>query len=209
MMIIMYPVNRLRNTKATDMRVSREQAVANRERILDVASRLFRERGLDGIGVADLMKEAGLTHGGFYGHFASKEELMALACERTLAASATKWGKLCARAEGKPLSAIAKSYLSTRHRDDPGKGCAVAAIAAEASRHGSNVRHAFTKGVCTLVEVLAGAVPGKSRTAKRRKALIDFSSMVGALVLARAVDDAKLSNEILEAVSASIEATAV
>ena len=191
------------------MKVSREQAAANRERILDVASKLFRERGLDGVGVADLMQAAGLTHGGFYGHFSSKEDLMAQACERAFANSAAKWANVCARAEGKPLAAIAKSYLSARHRDDPSSGCAVATLAVESSRHGSKVRRAIAHGVQALVEVLAGAIPGRNRAARRRMALASFASMVGAVVLARAVHDAELSEEILDAVAASIEAAAV
>lgn len=191
------------------MKVSREQAAANRERILEVASRLFRERGLDGVGVADLMQEAGLTHGGFYGHFASKEDLMAQACTRTFANSAGKWAKLCARDDGKAVSAIAKSYLSRRNRDDPGGGCAVPTVAVEAPRHGVKVRHAVSEGVRSLVDVMARAVPGKSRAVKRKKALATFASMVGAVVLARAVHDAELSDEILSAVSASIEASTI
>ncbi len=189
------------------MKVSREQAAANRERILDVASRLFREHGLDGIGVADLMKGAGLTHGGFYGNFASKEELIARACTRSLERSAQKWSEISAKAGNKSLSALAKPYLSARHRDSPGAGCAVAALGVDVSRRGPVVRHAFTEGVRSLVDVLAGVVPGKTRAAKRRAALAVYASMVGALVLARAVDDAELSEEILEAVSASIDAT--
>jgi TetR/AcrR family transcriptional regulator, transcriptional repressor for nem operon len=192
----------------TNMKVSREQAVANRERILDVASGLFREHGFDGIGVADLMKHAGLTHGGFYGHFSSKEDLMAQACDRALAESVAKWARLCAHTDGNPLSAIAKSYLSTRNRDDPGAGCAVAALGADVSRHGPKVRRSFTEGVRSLVEILAKIVPGKSRVAKRRMALTTFASMLGALVLARAVDDPELSEEILNAASGSIQALA-
>jgi TetR/AcrR family transcriptional regulator, transcriptional repressor for nem operon len=186
------------------MKVSREQAAANRERILDVASELFRERGFDGIGVADLMKHAGLTHGGFYGHFSSKEDLMAQACDRALAESVARWANFCAHPDGKPLSAIAKSYLSARNRDDPGAGCAVAALGADASRHGVKVRRSITEGVRSLVEILARTVPGKSRVAKRKVALTTFASMVGALVLARAVDDPELSEEILNAASGSI-----
>ena len=189
------------------MKVSKKEAAASRERILDSASKLFREHGLDGIGVADLMKDAGLTHGGFYGHFSSKEELMAQACDRALAGSVAKWGKLCASGDAKPLSAIARSYLSRRHLDDPGEGCVVAAIGADVSRHGPTVRHAITEGVRSLVETLAGVVPGKTRAAKRRKALAIYASMVGGVVLARAVDDRKLSEEVLKAVSAAIEAT--
>lgn len=182
------------------MKVTRQQAAANRERILEAAAKLFRERGLDGIGVADLMKNAGLTHGGFYGHFASKEELMAQACARALGNSAEKW-------RGRPLSAIVESYLSTRHRDNPGAGCAIATLGGDVSRQGAPVRRAFTDGVRSLVEVLAGLVRGKTRAAKRRQALAVYASMVGALVLARAVDDPQMSEEILEAVAASIEGT--
>jgi TetR/AcrR family transcriptional regulator, transcriptional repressor for nem operon len=187
------------------MKVSREQAAANRERILEFASELFRERGFDGIGVVDLMKHAGLTHGGFYGHFSSKEDLMAQACDRALMESVAKWRRVSARPGGKPLSAIAESYLSTRNRDDPGAGCAIAALAADASRHGPKVRRSITEGVRSLVEILAGIVPGKSRVAKRKVALSTFASMVGALVLARAVDDPEMSEEILSATAGSIQ----
>jgi TetR/AcrR family transcriptional repressor of nem operon len=99
--------------------------------------------------------------------------------------------------------------LSTRHRDDPGGGCAVATLGVEASRHGSKVRHAIADGVRTLVDVMARAIPGKGRAVKRKMALATFASMVGAVVLARAVHDAELSEEILNAVSASIEASAI
>ena len=190
------------------MKVSREQAAANRERILEVATRLFRERGLDGVGVADLMQEAGLTHGGFYGHFASKEDLIAEACKRSLADSVTRWNKVCTHGDDGGVTAIAKSYLSTRHRDDPGRGCTVAALCTESARHGSKVRHAMTHGVRTMVDVLASAMPGNTRAMKRRKALNSFAGMVGAVVLARAMDDAELSEELLKAVSASIEQAA-
>ncbi len=187
------------------MKVSREQAAANRERILDIASELFRERGFDGIGVADLMKHAGLTHGGFYGHFSSKEDLMAQACDRALMESVAKWRRVSARADDKPLTAIVKAYLSTRTRDDPGAGCAIAALAVDASRHGPKVRRSFTEGVRSLVEILAEVVPGKSRVAKRKIALTTFAGMVGALILARAVDDPELSEEILSATAGSIQ----
>src|SRR5438309_11707248 len=105
------------------MKVSREQAARNRERIVETAAQRFRERGFEGIGVADLMKEAGLTHGGFYGHFSSKEDLIAEASARALAQSLALWGKLADRAPGDPLSALAGAYLISRHRDHPGAGC--------------------------------------------------------------------------------------
>jgi TetR/AcrR family transcriptional regulator, transcriptional repressor for nem operon len=110
------------------MKVSREQAALNRERILEAAAQLFRERGFDGIGVADLMKQAGLTHGGFYGHFSSKEELIAEASARALTSTFALLSEQAERAAGDPLSAVASTYLSSRHRDDPGTGCLLAAL---------------------------------------------------------------------------------
>src|SRR3954462_7824260 len=110
------------------MKVSREQAALNRERILETAAQLFRERGFEGIGVADLMKEAGLTHGGFYGHFSSKEDLIAEASALALTRSLAVLGKVGERGPGDPLSAVAGAYLTTRHRDNPGAGCLLAAL---------------------------------------------------------------------------------
>ena len=184
------------------MRVSKEQAAESRERILDAASKLFREHGLDGIGVADLMKSAGLTHGGFYGHFASKEDLMAQACTRALSRSVERWEKLSE--QDQPLSAIVKNYLSRRHRDDPGGGCALPSLGGDVARQGPPVRRAFTDGVKSLVGILARAVTGRTPAARRKKALAICASLIGGVVLARAVDDRELSDEILDAVSASL-----
>ncbi len=189
------------------MRVSRAEMAKNRERIIEVAARMFRERGFDGIGVADLMKSAGLTHGGFYGHFASKEDLMAQASSRAMEGSLSALHQLSERAGRKALSAVASAYLSPGHRDRPGEGCALAALGAEAARHGSPVRGAFTRGVRFAIDMLAGLVQGKSRRAKREHALAIYASMVGALVLARAVDDPELSEEVLQSVLASIAYT--
>ena len=126
------------------MKVSREQAAQNRERILEAAAQLFRERGFEGIGVADLMKEAGLTHGGFYGHFSSKDDLIAEASARELTRSLAHWSKLAERASGDPLSAVADAYLTRSHRDNPGAGCVLAALGPDVSRQGPAVRHAVT-----------------------------------------------------------------
>ena len=189
------------------MKVSRAEAAQNRERIIEVAARLFRERGFDGIGVAELMNFAGLTHGGFYGHFASKEDLIAQPCARALEGSLDAMHLAAERGGGNPLSAVASAYLSPAHRDRPGEGCALAALGAEAVRHGSPVRGAFTQGVRSLADRLTRLLPGKSKRAKRERALAIFASMVGALVLARAVDDAELSEEVLQSVLASIAHT--
>ena len=187
------------------MKVSREQAAQNRDRIVEAAAQLFRERGFAGIGVADLMKEAGLTHGGFYGHFSSKEDLIAEASARALTHSLALWSKLAERAPRDPLSAIAGVYLTSRHRDNPGAGCLLAALGPDVSRQGPAVRRAVTDSVRATVDLLANLVPRKSRAARRQKAIITYATFVGAMVMARAVDDRALSQEILDAGLASVK----
>jgi TetR/AcrR family transcriptional repressor of nem operon len=184
------------------VRVTREQAAANRERILEVAGRLFRERGFDGIGVADLMKRAGLTHGGFYGHFASKDALAAEVTARVLGKEG--WPE---RLPGKPnpsFDELVRAYLSPRHRDDPGTGCLLAALGSDIARQPRRVRHVFTEGLRARVETLRKVLPGGSAAARREKALAAMAGLVGGLLLSRAVDDPKLSDEILDAVSTSV-----
>lgn len=185
------------------MRVSREQAAENRDRIIDAAGRLFRERGFDGIGVANLMKAAGLTHGGFYGHFASKEDLEVQACARALAQSTATWRAMAAKVPEAPLKGFLDDYLTARHRDRRGEGCIYAALAADVARQNSPaLRRAFTTGLQPWIDTLVRIVPGRSRAARRQTALAYLSAMVGALILARAVDDAALSDEILAAARA-------
>ena len=186
------------------MRVTREQAAAHREKILDVAGTLFRERGFDGIGVADIMKRAGLTHGGFYGHFASKEDLAAEITERIL----TREGWL-ERLTGTPnpsIGEVVRKYLSTRHRDDAGHGCLFAALASDVVRQPRSVRRGFTDGLRRRLDALQSVLPGRA-AARRRRALATMAGMVGALMLARAVDDPKFSDEILEAAAATLGQT--
>ena len=186
------------------MRVTRKQAAATRERILDEASKLFRERGFSGIGVADLMKSVGLTHGGFYGHFRSKEELMAEACQRAVSTMLEEWERAADAAPAKPLAAVIIPYLSTRHRDRSGTGCLMAALGPEVSRQAAPVRRVITECLGTVLEFLERLTPGRTAARRRKKAIVTFASMVGALVAARAVNDPVLSEEILEAVSASL-----
>ena len=186
------------------MKVTRQQAERNRERVLDVAGRLFREKGFDGIGVDDLMKGAGLTHGGFYANFKSKEELAAKSCERTLAELVEGWNEVAGEANGDPLKAIVAGYLSISHRDDPGNGCVLAALGADVARKSPAVRHAVTEGLRPFIELLIRSVSGRSRAARRKRALAIYASLVGAMVLARAVDDPALSKQILQAVAASV-----
>ncbi len=186
------------------MKVSREQAAQNRERILDAAARLFRERGFEGIGVADTMKAAGLTHGGFYGHFSSKEDLIAQACARAFSRSHQRWSRRAGSTPDDPLSSIIRSYLTPRHRDDPGTGCALAALGPDVARHGPGVRRAVTEGLRSAFNLLSGLVPGKSEAARRQKAISTYASLVGAMIMARAVGDPALSQEILDAVRAFV-----
>jgi TetR/AcrR family transcriptional repressor of nem operon len=186
------------------MKVSREQAAQNRERIVDAAAELFRARGFEGIGVADLMKAAGMTHGGFYGHFSSKEDLMAQACARASSRARERWTKLAERAPEDPLSEIADVYLTARHRDNPGAGCLLAALGPDAARQGPAVRSAVTAGVRSAFDFLGRIVPGRSKAAKRQKAINSYASMVGAMILARAVDDRALSQEILDCVRKAV-----
>jgi TetR/AcrR family transcriptional repressor of nem operon len=190
------------------MRVSREKAAEHRDRIIDAAGALFRAKGFGGIGVADIMKAADLTHGGFYGHFASKDDLVAQASRRTMARAATNWTKLVEAAPDNPYAALLEHYLSPRHRDDPGKGCAFAALGNDAARSGKIVRKAFAEGLAPLIDILAQSIPGKSKTARRRKAVAAMATLVGALTLSRAVEGKPLSDEMLEAAHRELAAAA-
>jgi TetR/AcrR family transcriptional regulator, transcriptional repressor for nem operon len=191
------------------MRVSREKAAEHRDRIIDAAGALFRAKGFGGIGVADIMKAADLTHGGFYGHFASKDDLVAQASRRTMDRAAANWTKLVEAAPDSPYAALLEHYLSPKHRDDPGKGCAFAALGNDAARSGKIVRKAFAEGLAPLLDILAQSIsgksipgksiPGKSKAARRRKAVAAMATLVGALTLARAVEGTPLSDEMLEA----------
>ena len=181
------------------MRVSREKAAEHRERIIDAAAALFRSKGFDGVGVADIMKAADLTHGGFYGHFASKDDLIAQASRRSMARAAINWRKLVADAPDHPCAALLNHYLSPRHRDDPSQGCAFAALSGDAARYGKPVRKAFAEGLEPLIEVLAEVSGGRTKAARRRKAIATLAELIGALILARAVGDLALSDEILDA----------
>jgi len=182
------------------MRVSREKAAENRERIIDAAGTLFRARGFAGIGVADIMKAAELTHGGFYGHFASKDDLAAQASRRSLVRAAAKWERIAAASPRKAYAALLANYLTPTHRDDPARGCAFASLSNDAARGGKAVRAAFAEGLQPFLGVLAQSIQGRSKEARRRKAIATMAALVGAVTLARAVGDPNVSDEILAAV---------
>jgi TetR/AcrR family transcriptional regulator, transcriptional repressor for nem operon len=177
------------------MKVSREAAAQTRERIIESAGELFREKGFDGVGVADIMKQAGLTHGGFYGHFASKDDLAAT----VVSAAALKNARLWDPGGPEPLTAFLAAYLTPKHRDYPGAGCALAALGGDVAREPKPVREAFTAAVRDKLGKLAAMIPGRNKATQRRKALATMAGVVGALTLARAVADPALSDEFLSA----------
>jgi TetR/AcrR family transcriptional regulator, transcriptional repressor for nem operon len=180
------------------MRYPANETAEKHERILSEAARLFRERGFDGAGVADIMKAAGLTHGAFYAHFPSKDALEAEAVSRAFAQSDSRVYALTADASDARRSFL-DSYLSGAHRDHPGNGCPMAALGPEIARDAA-ARKPFTQGVKHMIEGMAGLFRWKRRGATRRNAIHLLSAAVGALILARAVDDPQLSDEILESV---------
>jgi TetR/AcrR family transcriptional repressor of nem operon len=189
--------------KEAAMRVSRAQAEENRERVIDVASRLFRKHGFDGIGLADLMKGAGLTQGGFYKQFASKEDLVAKACARAVVSMQGRWREFVARDPEKPLASLVCSYLSVEHRNAMEEGCAIAALGADAARAGPEVRAPLEKGVEAYLDYLQDLVP-QDAPDRRKRAMAIASTMIGAIVLSRSVNDETLSKAILDAAAQDI-----
>ncbi len=193
-------------------RVSREQSELNRTAIEDAASRLFREKGITGVSVADLMAAVGLTHGGFYGHFQSKNALAAIACAKAFEQSTAKWKKCV---DDRPdhtaaLASIVDNYLSVNSRNTAGAGCPLSALATDVAREAADkpVRDAFLAGVNNLLEILAGLQGTGDDTRDRTLALGQLSTMVGGLVLARATRGAKISNEFLAAAREQLIPTA-
>lgn len=182
------------------MRVSRAKSVENRELVLDTAAKLFKENGFDGIGVADLMKNAGLTVGGFYKTFDSKEDLVAQACQRACEKSLQRWEEHISNPElVDPLNRIASSYLSTKNRDQLATTCVFSTLAAEAPRHDDAVKQVFADGIESTIKLLSKVSMGKTEEEKRINSVAMFSQWVGALILARAAGTGALSEEILDA----------
>ncbi len=169
------------------MKVSREQVASNRQKILEAAGRLFKSRGFDAVTVAEVMQAAGLTHGGFYGYFKSKDDLIANTLAHAFAGAPTELN----------LAHTAESYLSVRHCQNVADGCPVAALACETSRQTPEARAAMTLGLRQQIERLAAGAKGKTSAAKRQAAIGGWAAMVGAIIMARYSNDPKLSEEIL------------
>jgi len=171
-----------------------------RERILRAAARAIRKHGYEGVGVADVMKEAGLTHGGFYAHFESRDALLAAAADQAGAESIENLTRAIAAAKpGQELMALVDAYVSDRHLAAPEQGCAVAAAGSEVPRQQAQVRRAASRRIKDLIGLIERQFPEWGRSAAHDKAMGVAATLVGALVLARAVDDAQLSSRIRKA----------
>jgi len=182
------------------MRYSKEHKQETHARIVKKASVRLREKGAHGIGVADLMKEAGLTHGGFYAHFDSREALVIEAFGYAMDRATERWRTLAAETPvEKRLSTIVDTYVSTVHRDDPGRGCAVPTLGAEIARESAKTRKAFSGKLEQLIEVMAEQIPDVTRKAARKQAMGMMATMMGALVMSRVAGSGELSDEILAA----------
>ncbi|MGH6777372.1 MAG: TetR/AcrR family transcriptional regulator [Bradyrhizobium sp.] len=178
------------------MRVSKEKAAENRARILTEAARLFRENGLSGVGVDALTDAAGLTHGSLYSQFGSKERLAAEALSHAMTTSSARMS------DAGTLDNYVIRYLSADHRERRGDGCVMAALASEIPRQGAAIRRNFTDVVRAATMQIASLMPGRHKS--QDEALAIVATMVGALTLARAVDDPKLSDRILAAARARL-----
>jgi TetR/AcrR family transcriptional regulator, transcriptional repressor for nem operon len=182
------------------MRYSKEHKQETHERIVKKASVRLREKGAHGIGVADLMKEAGLTHGGFYAHFDSREALVVEAFAYAMDRSTERWRKVAEQTPpDKRLATIVENYLTPVHRDDPGNGCAVPALGAEIARESPKTRKAFAAKLEQMIDMMADQVPDVPRKAARKQAMATLATMIGTLVLSRIAGTGEFSGEILGA----------
>jgi TetR/AcrR family transcriptional regulator, transcriptional repressor for nem operon len=173
---------------------------ATHERIVETAARAIRRSGYDGTSVADIMKEAGLTHGGFYAHFPSREAMLAEAADRAGAEAVAASARIAATVPPEhALQSLLRAYLSKEHCENPEIGCPVATLGSEMPRQAPEVRRAATRRIKEMIDVIARQSPDWGQPGAHEHALVTTATMVGALVMARAVDDSKLSDALLKA----------
>jgi TetR/AcrR family transcriptional regulator, transcriptional repressor for nem operon len=190
------------------MRVSRERAVKNRERVLDTAARLLRERGYDGVSVAGIMAAAGLTHGGFYARFASKDDLEVQATSRAAAVMAAALRAGLDLSPNDPFGTLIRYYVSAQHRDSPGFGCILPALAADAARRNiPEIRPIFTAVIQNYLDELARLAPTMPDNARCRRPGAILSEMVGAVLLSRVISDHAMADALIGDVVADIIGT--
>jgi TetR/AcrR family transcriptional repressor of nem operon len=190
------------------MRVSRAQAEENRQNVIDVASRLFRQHGFDGIGLKDLMEAAGMTQGAFYKQFASKEDLIAEASARALESATKRWSNAVAANANDPLGAVIAFYLSNGHRKEKLDGCPLVALGADAARQSAEVKASFEAGIREHLRVLTRLLDEADNDEKHDKAMAVLSTMVGAVTLSRVVNDPRLAQSFLDAAAESVREAA-
>ena len=187
------------------MGTSQAAKAASHDRILDIAAARIRRDGTGSLAVAELMKEAGLTHGGFYRHFDSREQLIAEAAQRALT-QGSEWTMASGKLGGqRGFTALVDGYLSAWHRDHPEAGCGVAGVAADAARAGGPARGSYTRQVKECLAVIADLTRNPDRQAGEREAVLTLSALVGAISMARAVDDPDLSEQILTNAAAALK----
>jgi TetR/AcrR family transcriptional repressor of nem operon len=186
------------------MRVSRIQAKENRQNVINVASHLFREHGFDGIGLKDLMEGAGLTQGAFYKQFTSKDDLAAQASKRALESASRRWSAAADANPQNPLGEVIAFYLSMEHRAERMDGCPVVALGSDAARQGADVKASFEAGIREYLEMVGNWVGEAGGEEPGRKAMAIVSTMVGALLLSRTVNDERLSKRFLQAAAESV-----
>jgi TetR/AcrR family transcriptional repressor of nem operon len=180
------------------MRYSREHKLETHARIVKRASVKLREKGAHGVGVADLMKDAGLTHGGFYAHFDSREALVIEAFAHAMDRSTERWRKLAEQTPPEQrMAAIVDGYLTPAHRDDPGHGCAIPTLGAEIARESPKTRKAFAAKLEEMIDALAEQMADTPRKAARKQATAMIATMMGTLVMARVAGNGEFSEEIL------------
>lgn len=182
------------------MRYSKEHKTETHARIVRNASVLLREKGADGIGVAGLMKEAGLTHGGFYAHFDSRDALIGEAFAHAMEQTTRRWRKRAEQApEGQKLASVVNGYLTPSHRDDIGNGCALPALGAEVLRANPKTRKAAALKLEEMIGMISEQMPSPGSKAARRDAIATLATMLGSLMLARMARTGAFSSEILDA----------
>jgi len=193
-------INAVAMRRSTSRRIAARRKDVTHDRIVDAAARAIRRSGYAGTGVADIMKDAGLTHGGFYAHFASREAMLAEAADRAGAEGVAAVARVAAAAPPrKALRALLRAYLSKTHVEGVETGCAVAALGSEMPRQAPEVRRAATRRIKEMIDLVARQSPEWGQPGAHQHALATVATMVGALVLARAVDDPRLSDALREA----------
>jgi TetR/AcrR family transcriptional repressor of nem operon len=188
---------------------SKAQKTRTHKRIVSIAAKRFREKGLAGFGIAELMKEAGLTVGGFYKHFDSRDDLVAEAVNSAFGGWKRRVDAAKSGGPPVPYEKLIDDYLSEAHRDNPGTGCAFSALAPEIARSDKRTRALTSEQVRSDIQLIAALRPAKDKRTARSRAILAFSALVGAMSLARAVSDVALSREILETVTQLLKNSAL